>query len=357
MTRCDVLLLPPPLWFDFDSMTGASDTVVSPDSRGVAGGGGAVSGNGRAFNVDDDADCDDELLGSLDSLSPPASPPLESLVSAACSSQSQLTQLSPARATYLQTLLKRFPCPVRSNVAELQSLVLESAVHHSSQSILNALLLPSSPWLPALYSLCAQLEGESDVSGLQALFALLVAIVNLHDSALLSLLFDSRHALHSLTVLEYDPAIVAHLAHSAQLHLPLRRHWNALRDSHCLSLHLSARHHSRHEASDGSDTVSDCLHQLHRLEYAKDVVLLSHLDDPTAATLSQLCSQQRVHVIHQVQRDTTVHQLCRGIHVAADSLHDAEMQYAAVRAGEVVANNNGQAGSDAGSSGQYSTHT
>ena len=295
---------------------------------------GGRAGGGGLGDFDDDGDEDESLLGSLDSFSPPASPPLESVVSGGGCSSEGGSGLSPARATYLHTLLKRFPCPSQSNMSELLGLVLESAVHHSSQSIVNAILLPSSPWLPCLYQLCAQLEADDDVSELQALFSLLVAVVNLHDSQLLSVLFDARHALHTLTVLEYDPAIVQHLRHSKQLRLPLRRHWQALRDSHCVSLPFHAQQQQQTSSGglrdDGSlaESVSDCLHQLHRLQYAKDVVLLAHLDDPTAATLSQLCSQQRLHVIHAVQRDTTVHQLCRGIHVAADAIHSAQLQYA-----------------------------
>ena len=340
MANAEVVLPPLPV----ASMSGASHAFVSASL--LLDDSPADGSNG--FDGDDDQD---NPLSSLDALSSPASPPLDPIVGAGRSSSSG--ELSPARASYLQTLLKRFPCPTRANVSELQSLVLESAAHHSSQSIVNAVLLPSSPWLPSLYSLCALLECESDVLGLQGLFALLVGLVNLHDIQLLSLLFDSQHALHSLTVLEYDPAIVSYLSQAAQLKLPLRRHWNAMRDSHCLNLHFSSQHsqsqpqpQQQHSATshgsgignhgsganseweDGgssSESVSQCLHLLHRLHYAKDVVLMSHLDDPTAATLSQLCSQQRVHVIHQLQRDTTVHQLCRAIHVAADAIHNAEV--------------------------------
>ena len=344
----------PPLWST--AVSAASDSHTASASS-LAPINGITDRASPAFDVDgeDDTGEDDELLSSLDSVSPPASPPLESVVSAAYSSE--LGGLSPARATYLQTLLKRFPCPNRSNVSELQSLVLESAVHHSSQSIVNALLLPSSPWLPSLYSLCAQLERDEELSGLQTLFTLLVSVVNLHDSELLSLLFDSQHGLHSLTVLEYDPAIVAHVTQSAQLTLPLRRHHHALRHSHCLSLHFSSAQQPAHSGSDGSiedsssggdsfDSVGECLHQLHRLEYAKDVVLLSHLDDATAATLSQLCSQQRLRVIHHVQRDTTVHRLCRAVHVAADAILNAQRRYAANGTTEAA---------DVHGSGQYNT--
>lgn len=342
----------------------------SMDAFSESGGAGTGAGSvGGCFNVELALGSANSLLsGPLDSPSPPASPPIDSVVSAACSSPGDL---SPARASYLHTLLKRFPCPTRSNLSSLTGLVLESAVQHSSQSIVNALLLPHSPWLPSLYRLCGQLELEADVSALQSLFALLVAIVNLHDSQLLSLLFDRQHALHSLTVLEYDPAIIAHLASSNQpdqLTLPLRRHCHAMRNSHCLSLPLDngQPHSDDADGGDGhsggggcgsgqgssSDSVNECMHHLHRLEYAKDVVLLSHLDDPTTATLSQLCAQQRVQVIHQVQRDTTVHQLCRAMHVAADAMHEAQRHQAAQNTEGAVVSCQPVSGYS-GSSGQY----
>ena len=335
--------LPPPhaYWSPADSMGGAT----APDDTLDATGSGDDDDDEEREEAEEEEEEGEEgageeqtnsLLSPLHSLSPPSSPSLSEAA----------TDASPARVSYLHSLLKRFPCPTRSNVDSLLSRVLESAAHHSARSLVNALLLPDSPWLPSLYALCSQLEAEADVSGLQRLFALLVALVNLHSTELLSLLLNAQHALHSLTVLEYDPAIVQHLASSGQLRLPLRRHWQAMRDSHCLQLHASG--------VGAEESVGGCLHALHRLEYAKDVVLLAHVDDATAATLSQLCTHQRVQAVQEVQRDTTVHQLARALHVQADSMQRALERHTAdaTRQESINAGPRGSARQD-GHEGQY----
>ena len=213
-----------------------------------------------------------------------------------------------------------FPLPSSMSVLpSLQSRLIECGMDSAlRQSILSLIASPASPWLSSLFELTRRCEEAGELDSLQRLFSLLVSLINaLHDEALVELLFHSSLALFTFISLEYDPAIVARLSSTGQLRLPLRRHMDAMRAARCHWVLPPAATSSsaEDEDDDGSAAVERRLHFYHRLSYAKDVVLLAHLDDAAAATFTSLTYTYRMHIVTLVHHHTAiVHRLTRQMH-------------------------------------------
>ena len=209
--------------------------------------------------------------------------------------------------------LRHFPVASQSSLELLQQRLLDSAGDPALRhGILTLTTAADSPWLSSMYALTLRLEEANDVDALQSVFALLVALINaVHDEQLIERLFDSAHALHTFAVLEYDPAIVTRLRTTDALRLPLRRHSAALAASRCRWVLPPPPPQSSAEWA----SVERALHFHHRLTYAKDVVLLAHLDDAALSTFTSIAYIYRVSIVQQIHEDTTiVHQLAQAMH-------------------------------------------
>ena len=211
------------------------------------------------------------------------------------------------------------PLSSLSSLPVLHQRLVESQTSSSlRQSLVLLTTAPQSPWLPSLFGLCRRCEEAEDLQGLQKLFALLVALINaLHEERLLERLFDSETAYATLAVLEYDPAIIATLSSTHSLHLPLRRHAETLRSVRCHRPHLLSL--TEEEGSDGRrgavnssgevtgqsewNAVERCLHFHYRLSYAKDAILLPHLDDAAIATFTSTLHLYKLSIIQQCHED------------------------------------------------------
>ena len=222
--------------------------------------------------------------------------------------------LVAASAEDWAAFLRRFPVPSQSSLELLQQRLLDSAGDPALRHVVLTLTTAAeSPWLSSMYALTLRLEEAGDVDALQAVFALLVALINaVHDEQLIERLFDSAHALHTFAVLEYDPAIVARLRSTEALQLPLRRHTAALAASRCRWVLPPPPPPPQSSAEWAS--VERALHFHHRLAYAKDVVLLAHLDDAALSTFTSIAYIYRVSIVQQIHEDTTiVHQLAQAM--------------------------------------------
>lgn len=191
-----------------------------------------------------------------------------SLASPGPSSTSTSSSSSPASSDDSVAALRSFPLPSLDSLDLLHQRLQDSqADPQLRQAILTATTASGSPWLSSLFALCGALETEQDVDALQSLFALLIALMNaVHDEQLLERLFDSNHALHSFSVLEYDPAIIARLREANELRLPLRRHSAALQSARC---HWVLPSSPSPSSSVEWASVERCLHFHYRLQYAK----------------------------------------------------------------------------------------
>ena len=233
--------------------------------------------------------------------------------------------LSAAAAFPLPSSLSLLPCLHR----RLVDSGVDSALRHS---IVAQLSSPGSPWLCALFELVRSCEVCGDLEGLQRLFGLLVALLNaMHDEQVVELLLTPQLALFTFTALEYDPAIVARLTSTQQLRLPLRRHTQALQAARCYSvlpLLPAAASSSPGSAAvevDESElaALEQRLHLYHRLQYAKDVVLLAHLDDAATAAFTSLSYTTRASIISITHHHTTLvhhitHALRTHLHTTPD---------------------------------------
>ena len=226
----------------------------------------------------------------------------------------------PSSSSSLQAAQQLFP--LVSSLAVLPFLhqrlldsQTDSALRHSLLAVTSA---PGSAWLSSVYSLCQQLEEAQDVAGLQSLFGLVVAAVNLlHDEQLLERLFDTAHAYHTFNLLEYDTAIVTRLTSTNALTLPLRCHSEALRAMRCHRLLKTPP----------TSSIEESLHALYRLSYAKEVVLLQHLDDAALSTFTSILYLHKLSIIQQVHEDSLiVHQLTHTLqrHLRRRRLQDDE---------------------------------
>ena len=216
----------------------------------------------------------------------------DSSSSGSASSSAGAADTQETEAPALSSSSALLPRPQRDTLESLQ-LTLQAACDDSTLRAGLVVWLTAAggrAWLSSLSSLLLELERAGDAEGLQLLFRLMVALVNLHDESLLSLLLSEAQAFLTLCCLEYDPAVCSHLtdAGSRPLPLPLRRHTQALQAARCHRVPALQSAAAEGEEQAELREMERALHFHYLLCFVRDALQPQLSDAATAAFTSLL---------------------------------------------------------------------
>jgi len=169
------------------------------------------------------------------------------------------------------------PDPSIPNLSEIHALILNPGV---PKDVIASQVL-SDHYLEKIFDVFEKCEDIEDTDSLTKLFDIAKSLVLLNQQRLLRELFSETYFMRLVGILEYDPEVT-----------PRQRHRDFLRNTVVFRELIAL-----------PDDVKQSIHQQYRIQYFRDTVLPTALDDAVFNTIGSFSAQLQAEIVRSLYND------------------------------------------------------